>query len=173
MFLFGFNKETAEQISKTIVSNNGTVLTKPNKSAITICYSSLFLPDKERKAIEHSCLKVVTEKWYEHCISNNRYYPPSKEFELSNDIIISKYDLLFDSIDDNEFYINNKSTISQLFLGKNFFLMGFPPKSKTALIKTISKCGGMIYNFSKSTALINCFLSKIAILSFPFGITTR
>lgn len=97
--------------------------------------------------MEHSCLKVVTEKWYEHCISNSRYYPPRKEFELSNDIIISKYDLLFNSINNDDFYMSNKSLISQLFLGKNFYLINFPQKSKIALIKTISKCGGMIYNF--------------------------
>lgn len=105
--LLGYRKEDYQFLEKSILINDGFV-TKSLEQAEIILIKNTCINSEEAKILENYFNKLVTQKWYEDCIANNKYlkidsYLFSKEsfikmFEevsrkyenLKNDLIVDK-----------------------------------------------------------------------------------
>jgi hypothetical protein len=99
IMLLGFRKEDYLFVEKNILKNDGLV-TKSLEQAEIIIMKNTCINAEESKILENYFNMLVTEKWYEDCIANNKYlkfdlYLYSKEsLKKTFDEILKKYESL-------------------------------------------------------------------------------
>ena len=97
IMLLGFRKEDYLFVEKNILNNDGLVTKSLEQAEIIIMKNTCINPE-ESKILENYFNKLVTEKWYEDCIANNKYlkfdlYLYSKEsLKKTFDEILKKYE---------------------------------------------------------------------------------
>lgn len=155
-FLFGFSDDIINQMSIAIKNKGGIISKYPQKSDILIFKSGLVFSNNEKKEMDKFKEKIVTENWYERCISENKFLSPEDDpaFQINNDFVSTRYNSIFLTIADGDVNdeisnVNNdkKNERNILFLGKVFYISyTFEDNIKSMLLSTISKCNGIVYN---------------------------
>ena len=142
LFLFGFNEEELKNMKIKINQNNGEVCNDPDEADIIIVKSDSIYIDKDIENLQKYQSRTVTEKWYNNCITENKYKTIDVKEDLFNfDDIKNNFEKIITEIESglNTKYIN-------LFIGKIFCIQGFRHEIKSKIIKIISFCSGFYFN---------------------------
>ena len=141
LFLFGFNEDEVNNMSKTINQKGGNITNNISDSDIIIMKSSSAYIDEEIEKFKKYSNKLVTENWYNSCLEKNEFQNIDENKDSFNfEIISQNYTNIITDIEsgNNDKYLN-------LFLGKIFGIQGFKNEIKTKIIKLISFCNGFFF----------------------------
>ena len=141
LFLFGFNEEEVDNMSKTINQKGGNISNNISDSDVIIIKSDSAYIDEEIEKFKKYSNRLVTENWYNSCLEKDEFQSIDENKDLFNFELISKnYTNIISDIESgtNDKYLN-------LFLGKIFGIQGFKTEIKTKIIKLISFCNGLFF----------------------------
>lgn len=158
IYVYGFDNETSVEMKKTISENHGMICKYPKSADVIVIRAGMFLSESDKNYLNSFYDKVVTEKWYEKCLSRRRYYRlDKKDFKMDTDIISTRYKELFSEVDDYS-YASGTDIDINTFLGKIFFISStFDAEARKKLFFAISYCNGIIFdNISPITNYIIC-----------------
>ena len=141
LFLFGFNKEEIDNMSKITSERGGHITEKINESDAIIIKSNSGYIDEELEKFKKYNNKLVTENWFNECISKNEFKIIEGNKDLLNfEIINQNYNSIINDIE-----LNHNDKYQNLFLGKIFGIDGFKTDMKLKIIKLISFCNGLYF----------------------------
>ena len=141
LFLFGFNEEELNNMCKIISQKGGHLINNINESDVIVIKSNSGYIDEELDKFKKYNNKLVTDNWFNDCVSKNEFKNIEENKDLLNfELINQNYINIINDIelDHNNKYIN-------LFLGKIFGILGFKGEIKAKIIKLISFCNGFYF----------------------------
>ena len=140
LFLFGFNEEESQNMSKTVNQKGGYITKNISDSDIIIVKSSSGYIEEDILKFKKYNHKLVTDNWYNTCLEKNEFQNIDESKDLLNiELINQNYNTIISNIESgqNEKYF-------QLFVGKIFGIQGFKKDIKSKIFKLISFCDGII-----------------------------
>ena len=141
LFLFGFNEEELNNMSKIIPDRGGHLTDKINESDVIIIKNNSGFIDEEIEKFKKYNNKLVTENWFNECVSKNEFKNIEENKDLLNfEIINQNYSNIINDIE-----LGHNDKYQNLFLGKIFGIEGFKNEIKLKIIKLISFCNGLYF----------------------------
>ena len=141
LFLFGFNEEEINNMSKIISERGGHITEKMNESDVIIIQSNSGIIHEDLDKFKKYNNKLVTENWFNDCVSKNEFKNIEENKDLLNFEIINKnYTTIINDIE-----LGHNDKYQNLFLGKIFAIEGFKNEIKLKIIKLISFCNGLYF----------------------------
>ena len=141
LFLFGFNEEELNNMSKIISDRGGHLTDKINESDVIIIKNNSGFIDEEIEKFKKYNNKLVTENWFNECVSKNEFKNIEENKDLLNfEIINQNYSNIINDIE-----LGHNDKYQNLFLGKIFGIEGFKNEIKLKIIKLISFCNGLYF----------------------------
>lgn len=141
LFLFGFNEEEFDNMSRLIKQNGGYTVNNAKESDYIIIQSNSGYVKEEIDKFKIYHKKLVTENWFNFCIEKNEFQVIDENKDLLNfELLNQNYTKLIDDIE-----LGHIDKYKGLFLGKMFGIQGFNNEIKTKIIKLISFCDGFYF----------------------------
>ena len=142
LFLFGFSEEEFNNMSKIISERGGHITEKMNESDVIIIQSNSGIIHEDLDKFKKYNNKLVTENWFNDCVSKNEFKSIEENKDLLNFEIINKnYTSIISDIE-----LGHNDKYQNLFLGKILAIEGFKNEIKLKIIKLISFCNGLYFD---------------------------
>ena len=141
LYLFGFNEEEFDNMCKIISQKGGHLTNNVSESDVIVIKSNSGYIDEELEKFKKYNNKLVTDNWFNNCVSKNEFKNIEENKDLLNfELINQNYINIINDIElgHNDKYLN-------LFLGKIFGIQGFKGEIKAKIIKLISFCNGFYF----------------------------
>ena len=142
LFLFGFSEEEFNNMSKIISERGGHITEKMNESDVIIIQSNSGIIHEDLDKFKKYNNRLVTENWFNDCVSKNEFKSIEENKDLLNFEIINKnYTSIISDIE-----LGHNDKYQNLFLGKILAIEGFKNEIKLKIIKLISFCNGLYFD---------------------------